>query len=364
LNKVLCLDVESTTYNNGAWYDPRNSLVAIAYDEVCVRPTGANLSVFQQRLLDASILVGFNIKFDLHWLRRVGLDFSHARCYDLQYLEYLLSGQTCRYPSLNEVSLNRLRETKLDKVKEYWDAGVQTTDIPWQELHDYAIQDVALTRKLYEVMTVPQGMKNLFSLGCQDLLVLLDMESHGMKYNREGSLKLAEEYEREIEEIKERNSMEHNVPDFNWGSPDQISALLFGGSISRTIKVPAGTFKSGAKVGQPKFKNEVIEYRLPRRYRPVGLTPGGKPTTDDDTLVKLGTSGIAGEISRIRKLSKEVSTYLRGIPAKQDEGNYGHEMIYGQFNQCVTSTGRLSSSNPNLQNMSEQALKFIESRYE
>src|SRR5690606_21561713 len=150
-------------------------------------------------------------------------------------------------------------------------------------------------RKLYEIMELPPKMKNLFSLGCQDLLVLLEMERTGIKYNRAGSLKRAEEYEKQIEEIKQRNNLEHGIPDFNWNSPDQISALLFGGSIFRTVKVPNGTIKSGPNKGKLKFKNESQEYKLPRRYEPVKQTESGKNATDDDTLVKLGTTGLVGD---------------------------------------------------------------------
>lgn len=363
-NDVLVFDVETDTFNKGAWYDPRNSLVAIAYDDKCIRPHREELAEFQRRVAGASVLVGFNLKFDLHWLRRAGISFSGKRAYDIQYLHYLLTGQSHRWPSLNEVALKYLNEQKLDKIKEYWDNGVQTTDIPWEELSAYAIQDVALTRKLYETIELPENRKGIFSLAMQDLLVLLEIEKNGFKYNREGSLQKAQEYENEIEQIKSRNDLEHRVPDFNWGSPDQISALLFGGSIYRDIKVPIGVYKSGARAGQVKYGTEQVEYKLPRRYKPIGKTPGGKPTTDDDTLIKLGRDGIAGEIQTIRKLQKEVSTYLRGIPAQQDKGNYGHEIIYGQFNQAVTATGRLSSSNPNLQNLSEAVQEFFVSRYE
>jgi len=363
MSDVLVLDVETTTHNKGQWYDPRNSLVAIAYDGLCVRPLPENLSAVQRRIQECRTIVGFNVKFDLHWLRRAGISFEGKRIYDIQYLEYLLSGQRSRWASLNDVAFKYLKEQKHDKIQEYWDNGVQTTDIPWEELHDYAIQDVALTRKLYEVMILPDNMKNLFSLAMQDLVVLLEMEQHGLKYNRKASLEKAIEYEKQIEEVKARNNLQHQIPDFNWGSPDQISALLFGGSVSRVVKVPAGTYKSGARAGQPKFANEIKEYRLPRRYKPIGKTPGGKYTTDDDTLVKLGTDGIAGEIQLIRKLQKEVSTYLRGIPAQQDEGMYGHDYVYGKFNQCATATSRLSSTEPNLQNLSKDVRRFFETRF-
>ena len=78
---ILVFDVETTIYNEGAWYDPRNQLVCIAYDSVCVKPTKEELEKFQARVRQARILVGFNIKFDLHWLRRCGIEFGGIRVY-------------------------------------------------------------------------------------------------------------------------------------------------------------------------------------------------------------------------------------------------------------------------------------------
>lgn len=361
---VLVFDCETESHNTGAWTDPRNFLVALAYDDICVRPTEIELQRFQKRVDEADVLVAFNAKFDLHWLRKYGINFNVKRVHDVQYAAYLLSSQRTRFPSLDGVALQYLNERKIDKIKEYWDQGILTSQIPWDELHEYAIQDVALTRKLYELLVIPESQRVLFSLCMQDLIGLLEMESHGIKFNREGSLKKADECDREIKEIQERNNLAHGIPDFNWGSPDQIAALLFGGSLFRTRKVPAGLIKSGPNKGKPKFKNEEVEYRLKKRYTPIGKTPGGKPSTDDDTLVKLGNDGLVGDIIRIRKLTKETGTYLRGLPKQQDVGMYGHEYIYGQFNQCATVSGRLSSSNPNLQNQTDLSLTYFVSRYD
>jgi DNA polymerase-1 len=360
---VLVLDCETTTHNKGHFADPRNSLVCVAYDDICVYPTVEELAKLQRRIDACKVIVGFNIKFDLHWLRKYGIRFGHKRIEDVQIAEYMLSYQTIAYPSLNDTAEKWLGERKHDKIAEYWDQGLQTTEIPQDELFAYAIQDVALTRKLHEVMKVPESQRKLYSLCCQDLLVLEEMEWNGMKYNRERSLVEADKLEKEINVLQAKHFKSHNIPGFNWGSPDQMAALLFGGVIVKTEKEPCGFYKSGKKKGEVKYQNVDREYHLPRRYKPIKKSDAGKWSTDEDTLLKLGGDELVTDLLTIRKMEKEISTYLRGLPKLQDKMFYGHEMIYGTFNQCRTGTGRLSSTKPNLQNMSDAALQCFESRY-
>jgi len=76
-----------------------------------------------------------------------------------------------------------------------------------------------------------------------------------------------------------------------------------------------------------------------------------------------GTELISG-ILKIRGLSKQYGTYFKGIPDKATESYWKDGMVYGQFNQCVATTGRLSSSGPNMQNIPESALTMFTSRFE
>jgi DNA polymerase I-like protein with 3'-5' exonuclease and polymerase domains len=300
---VLTLDVETTTHNKGHFADPRNSLVCVAYDDICVYPTVEELAKLQRRIDACKVIVGFNIKFDLHWLRKYGIRFGHKRIEDVQIAEYMLSYQTIAYPSLNDTAEKWLGERKHDKIAEYWDQGLQ--------------------RSLVE----------------------------------------ADKLEKEINVLQAKHFKSHNIPGFNWGSPDQMAALLFGGVIVKTEKEPCGFYKSGKKKGEVKYQNVDREYHLPRRYKPIKKSDAGKWSTDEDTLLKLGGDELVTDLLTIRKMEKEISTYLRGLPKLQDKMFYGHEMIYGTFNQCRTGTGRLSSTKPNLQNMSDAALQCFESRY-
>ena len=368
---VLTFDVETSTHSKGNWNDSRNNLVCLSWcgDDGELHYHRLDSGQLPKQFLDAfdkaTCLVGFNIKFDLHCVLRYGAVLTSQRVYDIQLLEFLLSGQKNAYPSLDDTARKYLNDVKKDAVAEYWAKGIQTVDIPPEILEEYCRYDVHLTHALYKKMVLPEGLRKLFSLSCQDLLVLLEMERNGLKFNREKSLDLAAELEQQIESIQKKYFNLHGIDDFNWASPKQLSALLFGGTIETTVRVPAGTFKSGAQKGQVKFKKEIVEHQFNRRYEPISKTPSGAYSTDDDTLMKLtGDDDFIKDFQTMRKLSKEVSTYLRGLPAKQEDGHYALDRIYTQFNQCVTDTGRLSSTNPNVQNLSDTALSCMESRYE
>jgi DNA polymerase I-like protein with 3'-5' exonuclease and polymerase domains len=288
--------------------------------------------------------------------------------YDVQAAEFILSGQTHKFPSLDEVAFKYLNETKIDEVKSLWDEGVQTTDIPWETLSKYAAKDVDLTLQaaVKQELQTPQSLKRLISIVNQDLLVLEEMEWNGIKFNRERAEAKARDLEREITHLQEKHQMLHNVPNFNWGSPDHLSALLYGGTIREEVRIPVGHYKTGAKIGQPRFKIEEREHKLPRLFKPPKgseLKKDGLWSVDEVTLASLESDHpLLSDLLTIKKYQKEVSTYLRGFGRRQDEGGYS-DFIYGQFNQCVAATGRLSSSNPNLQNLSEEIGKCLTSRH-
>lgn len=367
---VVAFDLETESHNKGSWNDPRNYVITICWSVNGEEPklvfcNPSNVEVFQKVVDSADLLVGFNVKFDLHWLRRCGVDYSAVPVCDLQILEFILNGQSTPYPALNDLAAKYLGRLKLDKIKtDYWEQGKLTSEVPRELLTEYAIEDVRITWDLYEKMKVPEEKQALFNLINEDLLVLEEVETNGLRYDRQKSLALADELEREVNDLYQRNFSAHNLPDFNWGSPQQLRALLFGGTLVQTKKVPNGVWKSGEKKGLVKYRTEKIDVHFPRRFEPVDKTSTGDWSTDDDALSKLPKGdSLLEDLRRIRKLRKEIDTYLRGLPNKQDIGNYGHSFIYSQFNLCVADTGRLSSSGPNFQNLSDTALSCCVSRY-
>lgn len=269
------------------------------------------------------------------------------------------------YPSLEDVGRLYGVGGKVDEVKEFWDRGIQTSEIPRDILDKYVLQDVELTYQVYQKQQelIRPHQKTLFRLDMLDLLCLEEIEWNGIKYDRHGIQQKAEEIEAELLKIQSELDIRHSVPDFNWNSPNHLSALLFGGTIVQERRVPCGTYKSGKRAGEVKYKKELVEFHLPRLFKPIRKTETGKFATGEDILVQLGDSDLIQKILRIRELQKLCSNYLRGFLEKAQEYNFEPDFIHAQFNQVVTRTGRLSSSKPNLQNTPEELDEYLISRF-
>ena len=102
--KLLSIDVETTTTNKGNPFDINNRLVSIAWTNGtthnCVPADDYGRHFVQKAIDRAGMLVGFNIKFDLHWLKLFGIDVSNKPIFDCQVAEYVLSRQRTKYPRL------------------------------------------------------------------------------------------------------------------------------------------------------------------------------------------------------------------------------------------------------------------------
>lgn len=269
--------------------------------------------------------------------------------------EFILSGQTIRYPSLEGVAQSYGLGDKDHVIEcEYWDKGIDTDNIPPDILSRYCKRDIELTYQIYlrqkERFAENPKLLRLFKLQCEDLLVLLEMEANGQVYDRQLCDKRSQEIEVEITAIKE--SLSNLYPDIpiNFGSGDQLSVFLYGGSIPYEVTEHVGFYKNG----KPKYKKVEKQHVLPRLVEPIkgsALKKEGFFKTDEGTLRKLkgaNAKKFVGPLLRLAELDKLNSTYYKGLPEKARELNWPEGMVHGQFNQCVAQTGRLSSSNPKL----------------
>lgn len=368
---ILTLDTETTTWSKGSPFDERNFLVCISYftDRSYVRFTGDWAEV-ADLIKSAELVVGFNIKFDLHWLRKE-FGIVPARIWDCQLAEFLLGRQTPSYPDLDSCALKYTGQGKSRVIEEYWDKGIQTHEIPRHVVAERCALDVELTHKVYLAQRelIPAHQQRLLSLQNQDLLVLQEMEWNGVAIDEKLSEEKAQEVEAEISRIQTELDLYHNVPGFNWASVDHLSALLYGGTIKKVERVPNGFFKSGAKVGHVKFKKVEREYKLPRLFKPLRnseLKKEGLYSVDEGFLRKLkGNDDLIKGILKLKGLEKLVNTYLRGFPDRRRESHWPEGRIHPTFNQCVVISGRLSSTKPNVQNIpfDEVGQVFI-SRYD
>ena len=384
--RSLILDVETTISNKGNPFDETNKLcyigllgstcrtISIEYDS---EPYRHKLQEVQEEIDKAEILVGFNIKFDLHWLRKYGINFVGKRIWDCQLVHFILTGQQNPYPSLNGVSAYYDLGSKLDVVaQEYWGNKIDTPNIPRDILEEYLIGDLQLTQKVYEkqreeIASHAKGMQRLISLHNQDLLILQEMEYNGLLFDEEQSNILAKELEEQIKKIDDILYEYHSLVEFNPNSTEHLSSFLYGGTITVKRKEVVGVFKTGARAGQQKerwVEHEINFEKLVNPLKGSELEKEGYYSTDEQTLKSLKGSKKAKEIIELLLhraiLEKRLSAYYKGLVDLRKDMNWNEGRLYGQLNQCVARTGRLSSSKPNLQNFDGEIKTLFRSRYD
>ncbi len=196
------------------------------------------------------------------------------------------------------------------------------------------------------------------------------MEWNGIVYDVEASLNHAQKLQEQIDNITGKvNEFTNGIP-INLNSNEHKSALLYGGTITQTVKLPIGVFKTGARVGQPKFKNHDQVFTLPRLVEPLKgseLQKEGCFSVDEPTLLSLKANKVAKWVIKQfldrAGLTKLNSTYLEGLPKLIDKMEWTRNILHSNLNQCVVVSGRLSSTKPNVQNQPPEVKQFCVSRY-
>ena len=385
--RSLILDVETTISNKGNPFDETNKLCYIGFlgstprtisIEYGDEPYRHKLEEIQKEIDNNEILVGFNIKFDLHWIRKYGINFVGKRIWDCQLVHFILTGQQYPYPSLNGVSAYYNLGSKLDVIAtEYWSNKIDTPNIPKDLLEEYLIQDLQLTQKVYkkqmeEFAVSTKAMQRLISLHNQDLLILQEMEFNGLLFDENRSNILAKELETQIEVMDKILYDYHDLVEFNPNSTEHVSSLLYGGTFKVRRREVIGVFKTGTRMGQQKERWVDHEIVFPRLINPIKgseLVKEGFFSTDDQTLKSLKIRSKYGKdlvevLLKRATLEKRLTAYYRGLVDLRKEMNWHEGRLYGQLNQCVARTGRLSSSKPNLQNFDVEIKTLFGSRYE
>jgi DNA polymerase I-like protein with 3'-5' exonuclease and polymerase domains len=343
--------------------DPDVNLLWVCHSEVEQLPMPPIMAEVQRLVDEADVVVGHNLKHDLNILRYYGIDFESTTLWCTMLTEYLLAGQDSqRSWGLDSVSEFRGIGYKDSSIADLWNKGLETYDIPKEWLGRYAKKDVELTATLclaqrQEVQE--KDMEALILLQNEFILSLSDMELNGMGFNVEKAEEIYDSYTKASKLVHEELIEIFGEPRLNLGSGHQLSAALFGGS----VEVSSTAWVTKTLKTKPETRYYEKTYRETVSLHGIFSAPVGSETkregvysTDKQTIDALPQN------TAIRRKVKEslfflsatdkVRETLRG--RKNDTGLISkciEQRIHPNFNQCVTSTGRLSSSDPNAQNL-------------
>ena len=275
---------------------------------------------FKPVLEDEKIIkIGQNIKYDALILKWYNVEVK-GKLFDTMLAHYLLE------PELRH-NMDYLAETYL----KYQPVSIKTLigkggknqltmrDVPVEKVVDYASEDADITLQLknyLEPKLKEESLQELYDTIEEPLInVLVDLEYNGINLNVEFLEKYGKELEKKIRKAEQDIYEEAGTP-FNISSPKQVGEVLFD------------------------------RMKLPYRWR---KTKTGQYSTDEEKLSELGeTYPFVQKILQYRGLSKLKSTYVDSLPRLV---NPKTGRIHSSFNQALAATGRLSSNNPNMQNI-------------
>jgi len=263
--------------------------------------------------------VGHNLKFDIKVLFKYNIRIS-GPLYDTMVAHYLIN------PDMRH-SLDTLSESYLN----YSPISIESLigkrgknqgsmrDVPIEKLTDYAAEDADLTLQLKQIFDkemITNGVENIFNeIEIPIINVLADMEKEGISIDSKYLNNLDKVFESDLDKLKS-GIFKKSGEEFNLNSPKQLGDILF--DKLKLVSKPKKT-----KTGQYSTSEEVLS----------GLA-------NEHEIIK--------SILEWRSLDKLQNTYVRSLP---NEVSNRTGRIHTRFNQTVTTTGRLSSNNPNLQNI-------------
>lgn len=326
LQKAFCVDTETTDI------DPVEAeLVGISFaylpHEAYYIPVPENpkeaqkvVEIFREVLESNTIVkIGQNLKYDMVVLRKYGISLG-APIYDTMLAHYLLDPETRNNMDyLAEIYLRYKPVSITELIGKKGKEQGNMRDVPLKEITEYAAEDADITLQLFHKLKPKidkEGLSKLLETVELPLVeVLADMEFEGITVDTANLKELSTELEKEIAGL-EKEIYALAGEEFNIASPKQLGDILF-----------------------EKLKLE----KNPKK------TKTGQYATGEEILSKLSVEHpLPGKILDIRELQKLKSTYVDALPkliSKRDG------RVHTSFNQAVAATGRLSSTNPNLQNI-------------
>ncbi|TCO10987.1 DNA polymerase I [Natronoflexus pectinivorans] len=326
IQKEFCFDTETSSIN--VW---ESSLVGIAFSwkagEAYYVPVPSDrgeaeklLEPLKSVFEDANILkIGQNLKFDTLMLKLYGIQVA-GPFFDTMVAHHLIQpGLRHNMDYLAEIYLKYKPVSIEELIGEKGKKQGSMRDVPLEKVKEYAGEDADVTFQLKQKLEKELENEKLTSFFADVEMPLLDvlvqMEYNGVRIDVDELENSGKELEKRLE-LLEKEIMEMAGVSFNVNSPRQVGEVLFD------------TLKIDAKAGR---------------------TKSGQYTTNEEVLQKLKDKHpIIPKILEQRGLKKLLSTYVHALPKLVVKDT---DRLHTSYNQALVVTGRLSSSNPNLQNI-------------
>jgi len=278
------------------------------------------IDIFKPILEDENILkVGQNIKYDILMMRWAGVEVK-GQLFDTMIAHYLLEPDLRHKLDYISAALLNYKMVPIEAlIGKKGKNQLSMRDLEPEKVSDYAAEDADITLQVKSILDEDlktQELKDLYLKVEEPLIkVLSEIEYNGVKVDGDFLNKYSKELELKIAE-EEKGIYEMAGVQFNIASPKQVGQVLFD------------------------------KMKIPYRWR---KTASGQYSTDVEKLTELSADNeIVNRILTFRMYSKLKSTYVDALPLMI---NPRTGRVHSNFNQARAATGRLSSENPNLQNI-------------
>jgi DNA polymerase I-like protein with 3'-5' exonuclease and polymerase domains len=342
----IVVDFETTNLEKGSPLHPGNRLVcsawATSYDRQIHHHRGDEfdqeklMSATQEVLKSGGFIIAHNVKFELGWYSRMGLDLYTALTYDTMLGEYVRGGNRWKYQHLTLDKLNKKYggTGKMRIVDAMIKGGVCPSEIRPDLLKARVCKDVSDTMRIFHRQVRLLKKRDQLKIAYTRNLAtpcLTWIEQRGIALNRE---RVYEEYQRAHAKMVELQAqLDKFTGGINWKSAPQKAKFLYGRKRhpEEELQVPNG-------LGFAEVKG--------KRNKASKQFPNGQPKTDDTTLGKLRARtkrqtkflALLKEAGSINAQLTKTLEFFKGVVDEYDG------VFYGAFNQYNTATHRLSSS--------------------
>lgn len=320
----ICIDTETTSLDallaelvgiSFSWEAHK------AYYIVCNAQNTTSVLAALQPLFDKTDItwIGQNLKYDLLVFKRYGVELL-GKHFDTMIAHYVIEPEGKRNMDLlSEKYLNYTPVSIETLIGKKGKGQLSMKDVPLEKVSEYAGEDADITLQLkdvFEPMLAAENVRELFEKVDNPLVpILARMEFEGVNVDVEFLRNYSNELAKEII-VAEQSVYDQAGVTFNLASPKQLGEVLF------------------------------VKMNLDEKAK---KTKTGQYATGEDVLLKLRKKHqIVDDILVFRELSKLKSTYSDALPLLL---NPETQRIHTSYNQALVSTGRLSSNNPNLQNI-------------